>query len=188
MGAQVRTILLILLGSALPGAAAVEPSLAPQISSVFPHGGRIGSSFEVTFLGRNLDGASRLEFASPGIHARIELSGFRQVHAQVSIASQAESGSHEFRLITPSGTALGIFEAGVLLEFNEVEPNDSPASAQDISLPVMINGKADAEDADYFRFHAKAGQTIAFDITAGRNGSPLDPVLALLDERGRQIA
>src|SRR5216684_7227270 len=98
METQLRTVLLILLGGAMPAAAAVEPSLEPQIVSVFPHGGRIGSSFEVTIRGKHLDAATRLEFASPRIQTRIISSSFQQVRAQVTIAEQAESGSHEFRL------------------------------------------------------------------------------------------
>ena len=48
-----RAFLLLLLGgaAAFPGAAATEPSLAPQIATVFPHGGRLGSSFEVAIGG-----------------------------------------------------------------------------------------------------------------------------------------
>jgi len=185
-----RAFVLLLLGgaTAFPGAAATEPSLAPQVATVFPHGGRLGSTFEVAIGGANLDGASRLEFASPGIESRILSAGPRRITAQVTIAPRAETGSHEFRLFTPSGTALGMFDVGVLPEINETEPNDRPSLAQTISYPVLINGTADAEDADFFRFQANAGQTLAFDIAAARNGSPLDPVLAVLDEHGTQIA
>ena len=185
-----RTLMLLLLAGAatFPGAAATEPSLAPQMTSVFPHGGRLGSTFEVAIGGANLDGASRLEFASPGIESRILSAGARKITAQITIAARAETGAHEFRLFTPSGTALGVFDVGTLPEINEAEPNDRPGLAQTIAYPVLINGTADAEDADFFRFQANAGQTLAFDIAAARNGSPLDPVLALLDERGRQIA
>jgi hypothetical protein len=158
------------------------------MTSVFPHGGRIGSTIGLTISGRHLDGASRLEFTSAGIQAHILSSDSRQIHAQVTISPTAETGSHEFRLFTPSGTALGIFELGALPELNEAEPNDTPASAQNISYPVLINGTADAEDADCFRFKAQRGQALAFDVRAARSGSPLDPVLALLDERGQQIA
>jgi len=185
-----RAFFLLLLEGAIafPGAAATEPSLAPQIATVFPHGGRLGSSFEVAIGGANLDGASRLEFTSPGIESRIVSAGPRCITVQITIAPRAETGTYEFRLFTPSGTALGLFAVGALAEINEVEPNDRPGLAQTITYPVLINGTADAEDPDFFRFQASAGQTLAFDIAAARNGSPLDPVLALLDERGSQIA
>ena len=169
-------------------AAATEPSMAPQVSSVFPRGGRAGSSVDVTLSGANLDGASRLEFTAPGLQAAIVSADFRKIRARITIASQAETGTHEFRLFTPAGTLLGLFEVGRLPEIAEIEPNNSAAAAQAISYPVVINGRADAEDADTFRFAARAGQTLVFDILAGRNGSKLDPVLTLMDESGRQIA
>ena len=43
-------------------------------------------------------------------------------------------------------------------------------------------------DYDYFRFEAKAGQTLTFDIAAERYESPLDSVLSLLDDRGVELA
>jgi len=39
-------------------------------------------------------------------------------------------------------------------------------------------------DYDYFRFTAKAGQTVTFDVLATRNGSQLDSVIDLLDSAG----
>ncbi len=162
--------------------------MAPQIASVFPHGARIGTTAELTIRGENLDGASHLAFASPGIHTRILSAKSRKVHAQVTISPDAETGTHEFRLFTPSGTSLGVFEIGSLGELSETEPNDKPATAQEIPYPIVINGTAGAEDADFFRIRARAGQTLSLDIAAARNGSALDPALALLDEQRREIA
>src|SRR5579862_8331464 len=184
---KARTVLLLWLGCAAAFAAATEPSMAPQISSVFPRGGRAGSTVEVTLSGANLEAASRIEFTSPGLQAAIVSSDFRKIHARITIASEAETGTHEFRLFTPTGTLLGMFEVGKLPEVTENEPNDSVAAAQAITFPVVINGRADAEDADTFRFATRAGQTLVFDILAARNGSKLDPVLTLMDESGRQI-
>ena len=167
--------------------AAVEPSLAPQIASVFPRGGRQGAAFDIKISGNNLDRVARIEFTSPTIHAEIASSSARQILAHIAIGTRAEPGSIEFRLFTPSGTATGVFVVGTLPEQLESEPNDQIGSAQTIHYPILINGTAAAEDADLFRFEVQAGQTLAFDIAAARNGSPLDPVLAILDEGGREI-
>ena len=63
-------------------------------------------------------------------------------------------------------------------EILEREPNDTPAQAQVISLPVTINGHIDAgtktgekSDEDYFRFHAKKGQSLGIQVAADRLGS-----------------
>jgi hypothetical protein len=169
--------------------AAVEvPSIAPQVSSVFPHGAQQGAEVEVEFRGTHLDSAVELRFVHPAITAEILGSAFRSARARVRVGADVEAGRHDFRLITGRGAFLGVFQVGTLAERAEIEPNDSPAAAQSIRLPEMMNGVADGADADYYRFQVKAGQTLVFDINASRSASALDPVLALLDGRGREIA
>ena len=186
----VRAMLPLLVGSAAAyGAASLEaPSLAPQLGSIFPHGGRPGATLEVRIRGANLGQARRLEFARPGIQAEIVSSEFRLIRARIRIAANAEVGPHEFRLFTADGGAAGVFSVGTLPEIAETEPNNGPATAQRIEYPAMINGVADAADADFFAFRARPGQTLAFDIDAARSGSMLDPVLTILDSEGRQLA
>src|ERR1043166_204584 len=41
---------------------------------------------------------------------------------------------------------------------------------------------------DYFRFHAKKGERVIFDVNAYRSGSPLDSSLAVLDAAGKELA
>ncbi len=79
-------------------------------------------------------------------------------------------------------------------EILEQEPNNSPAQAQTVSLPVTINGhifsgpeKGDGPDQDYFRFHARKGENVTIDVAASRLGSPLDSSIEVLDAQGRDI-
>jgi hypothetical protein len=81
------------------------------------------------------------------------------------------------------------FALDVLPECLEQEPNDQPATAQRISLPVIVNGRIDpAGDSDVFRFEGRAGQKIVAEVYARRLDSPLDSVLRLTDSGGRQVA
>ncbi len=76
-----------------------------------------------------------------------------------------------------------------LPEAIETEPNDTPAAAQAVAVPVVINGRIQAPgDADYFAFQAEAGQTLALEVNARRLGSPLDSILTLYDSTGRKLA
>ncbi len=163
------------------------PSITPQVSSIFPHGGRRGTEVAVEFRGSYLDGARELIFPGQQLEGTIVSSGFRGVRAKIRIAGDAETGRHDFRLVTPRGAYFGVFYAGPLEESSEAEPNDEPERAQILTLPALVNGRADGADADYYRVHAEAGQTIVFDVAAGRLGSALDPVLTLFDARGREI-
>lgn len=178
----------VLLCCSTTGFGTELPGIAPQVSSVFPHGGKRGTELDVELRGTYLDSAKEIRFDDPGIEARIESANFRQARARVRIKPSVETGRHEFRLLTGRGAWFGVFWVGSTDESLEVEPNDSLRNAQNISVPALINGRADGADPDYYRFHADAGQTVVFDVIATRLGSALDPVLTLFDERGKELA
>jgi hypothetical protein len=76
-----------------------------------------------------------------------------------------------------------------LPECLEKEPNNEPASAQAVMLPVIVNGRIDSPgDRDVFRFEGKAGQEVVAEVLARRLDSPLDSVLQLTDSAGKQLA
>ncbi len=77
-------------------------------------------------------------------------------------------------------------------EITEQEPNDSPARATPISLPARLVGKIAREgegmsDVDFYRFHAKRGESWIFEVDAARSGSKLDSFLEVLDDKGRRV-
>ncbi len=90
--------------------------------------------------------------------------------------------------------ALGRYE-----EVAEQEPNDDLAVAQKLSIPSTVSGhirpaaaaagssRAGRADQDVFRFTARKGQTLIFDVTAQQLGSPLDSFIEVLDGNGRVV-
>ena len=81
------------------------------------------------------------------------------------------------------------FAVDTLPECFEREPNDTPAAAQPVTLPIIINGRIDQPgDEDVFRFEGHAGEQIVAEVLARRLNSPLDSVLKLTDAAGRQLA
>jgi hypothetical protein len=159
-----------------------------MVKSVFPHGIRKGSSAEVELKGENLEGAHTLHFAGKGVQGTIVTSGRTHVRARITASADAEVGTRDFRLITAHGSYVGVFDIGSLDEISEAEPNDDPRKPQKITLPVLVNGVIGNEDWDHFQFHAAAGETLAFEVMATRNGSRLDADLAILDAQGRELA
>ncbi len=81
------------------------------------------------------------------------------------------------------------FAVDTLPECLEQEPNDSPQTAQAVTLPVIVNGRIDRPgDWDVFRFEGRAGQQIIAEVYARRLESPLDSVLELTDAAGKRLA
>src|SRR5439155_8861589 len=71
----------------------------------------------------------------------------------------------------------------------EKEPNDSPRTGQNISLPAAIVGSiGKAGEVDFFRFDAKAGQQIGVQALTTAIGSKLEPILELADAAGQILA
>jgi hypothetical protein len=71
----------------------------------------------------------------------------------------------------------------------EREPNNAPAEAATLTLPVIVNGRIQAAgDVDVYAITGRAGEPIVAEITARRLGSPLDSVVELTDAAGTRLA
>ena len=131
----------------------------PFVTSAFPLGGRAGSKTTVHLTGWNLP-ASKMTMNAKGKAPGV------------------------YPLANPA-----VFMVDTLPEAFEKEPNNSPAAAQRVKLPVIVNGRIDQPgDWDVFRFQGRAGQAIVAEVYARRLDSPLDSVLKLTDAKGRQLA
>src|SRR5262249_20248524 len=68
--------------------------------------------------------------------------------------------------------------------------------ANPIPTPCVVSGRIEvAEDVDYFKFHAEAGQTFTFEVQGARIEDKIhdlqkhvDPMLTLFDADGRELA
>ena len=171
-------------------AAADEPpaTLSPLIKSIFPRGGQQGSEFLIVVRGDYLSETSAIQVAGSGVRCDVLESSESQVTAQVTIDAAAAVGQRDLRLITPRGSIIQMFQVGALSERMESEPNDDWAKAEEVSLPLIVNGKITAGDYDHFRFEAQAGQVLTSDLNSSRNGTRFDGLLSLLDSEGREIA
>ncbi len=139
----------------------------PFVTSVFPLGARPGAVTNPKIQGWNLDST---ELALPGADAA------PGIHA---LATQAKG-----KVSNPV-----LFAVEPLSEALDKEPNNSAASAQKITLPVVVNGRIDrADDWDVFQFNGKSNDMVAVEVMARRLDSPLDSVVKLTDARGRVLA
>ena len=139
----------------------------PYITSIFPLGGRVGQAVKIEADGWNLAGATISPppaDAGPGVHL---------VAAKVG---NLLSNYVPFALDT-------------LPESMETEPNDQPAQAQKVQLPLIINGRIDRPgDWDLFELEGKAGQTIVAEVYARRLASPVDSFLKVTGPDAKILA
>ena len=81
------------------------------------------------------------------------------------------------------------FALDELPECLERKPNNSPAQAQALQLPIIVNGRIGVPgDRAFFKFEGRAEQRIVAEVMARRLDSPLDSSLRLTDSAGAQIA
>ncbi len=81
--------------------------------------------------------------------------------------------------VTQTGPATGC---------NEASPNNSLSTASAISINQPASGDiCAAGDVDYYKFSAKGGDRLTFDVDAKTAGSALDPVLTLINRDGRTV-
>jgi len=139
----------------------------PYVTSIFPLGGQAGQPVKVEMEGWNLEKATLTlppADAKPGNHFLTATSG--------KFASNAVP-----------------FVLGNLPEVLDQDANDDPSKAQKVTLPVVVNGRADrAGEWDVFETEGKAGQTLVAEVHARRLGSPFDSFVKITGADGKVIA
>jgi len=133
----------------------------PFVTGIFPLGGKAGEKTSIALTGWNLPEKS-----------------FERDNGEAGITSL----NGKFFNAVP-------FAVDDLPECLEQEPNDTPETAQAVTLPVIVNGRIDHPgDWDVFRFEGKTGEPVVAEVYARRLDSPLDSVIKLTDAAGKQLA
>ena len=164
------------------------PDISPVVRTTVPAGIELGKTTEVIFRGRYLENVREIRFATPHIKAELGTHDFYELKAKLTVAPEIRPGLYAYSVITPGGVFSARIHISAIPATPETEPNNDASTAQKITLPVIIDGFIDNADYDNFRLHAEKGQTIVLDVIANRASSPLDAKLAVINERGEEIA
>lgn len=165
----------------------------PQIAHHGPLGLTPGETVELTLDGQNLQDprslwttfAARCEFA-PATD-EIAKKGERLV-CQVTVPRDEQIGIGALRIVTGEGVSNPVLVMlDDLASTVEVPDNHTAQQAQSIALPIAVDGECEQLQEDYFRFHARLGQRVSFEVVSQRLGSKLDPVLRLMKPDGKEI-
>lgn len=139
----------------------------PFVTSIFPLGGRVGEPVAIEVDGWNLEETT---LAPP----------------------PPDAAAGRYLLAAANGERLSNhvqFALDTLPECREQEPNDGPAAAQKVTLPIIVNGRADRPgDWDVYEVEGKAGETIVAEVRARRLGSPFDSFVKVTTADGQIIA
>jgi hypothetical protein len=191
----------VLVAFGLAGVSGVAHGQLPltQLFAISPPGGKQGTIVDVTITsGADLDGVKGLYFSHPGIAAAQKMSPPRlpQLAAEpvanqftVTIGADVPPGVYDVRAIGTFGVSNPrSFVVGTLAEVKEQGGNNSREKGQAIELDTVVNGTADGNNSDWYKFTAKTGQRLIVDCWAQRIDSRMDATLELYDAAGKQLA
>lgn len=182
----VRVLAFVILHLSFVNSSSAAP---PGFENIFPAGGQIGQRVAVKVAGTGLEKSSPQGWSSDPKLAILPGEKPKQFH--VGIAPDAAPGPRLIRFFTSEGaTPPRIFEVGQWEELIEKEPNDdlADAKASEAKMNVTINGVLEkAGDVDTHAIRVQKGKTITLELHGYALGSPMDPAMRLLNERGVEI-
>jgi WD40 repeat protein len=136
---------------------------APVVTGVFPLAAQRGRTTSVHVTGVNLGSGS--------------------VTAKVTVPADAKPGS---KVPVPLGRQAVGSPTVVVSEFPSVVID--PAAGADLRVPGSADGiLTKPNEAQAARFHAKKGERLLVEVLAQRAGSPVDPVVEILDAAGKPV-
>lgn len=176
----------------LAGTALADP---PSISYCLPAAAAPGRATDIKIFGGNLAGAtgfwSTLPTATCALTPGVEQNGAKadQVTYRLTLPPEVPVGIYGARLATTEGVSnVRLLMVDDLASVTDNGANKTVATAQELSLPVAVDGFCEAESFDFYKFNAVAGQRVSLECVARRLGSQLDPVIRLLDSAGHELA
>ena len=158
----------------------------PVFDHVFPAGGQVGTSVDVTVAGSGLTRITELRCS----HAAITSSTEDGKQFRLKIPDSVPHGHYDISALTESGlSSVRSFMVGPLPEQSEAAVNDLLDDSEPVSIDSLTNGRIEkAGDVDHFAFTAKRGQRVVVECLAERIDSPLRAVLQVFNATGRRLA
>lgn len=173
---------------------AVDSSAAqsPVIHRTVPLAIRPVKSPQIRFVGENLSGATELWTSFPAQPIRVLDNGSnakKDVSFALNLPADQARGLGAVRLVATNGISdfqWILFDS--LPASVNAETNKTLAAALKLMLPSAVDGIAAEVTSHFFQFTLKKGKRVAIEVMAARLGSAMDPVLRVLDVKGRELA
>lgn len=183
----------------------------PRLTILTPTGGKIGTSFEVTFTGTECEEPTGLLFSHPGITGapiipelpkpKLDPKTMKPDPKEkepvrppitkftVTVAKDVPVGFYDVRLVNKNGVSNPRrFVVGDLVEVAEKEPNNDVEQAQKVEIGTTISGAiAAGTDVDYVLFAGKKGQRVLVSCLTTSIDSRLDPEIRIINAKGQEL-
>lgn len=155
-----------------------------RLHTIFPPGGTIGQTVEVTVTGADLEELKELWVSDFRIKATLVSNKFN-----VTIDTNAMPGIREARAIGRFGASNPRrFLVDSLPQVLDAGTNQAFASAQAMDLDSAVAGRATAGAVDFFKVKLSERQNVIFHCEARHLDSRMQPVMFLLDAGGKELA
>lgn len=178
----------------------------PQVTHAFPPAVSLGKTAEIEVFAAlgNVASARQVVFQGGGLRAEVvppsDKARPRPGLARLRVTADPGTtvGPREFRLVTSEGVStvgqLLVVDQPVVMESPGAHPTHEKAHPLRVGT-VTCGQIAAREEVDAYKVDLKAGQEVTFAVTSFRfffkrhsQVPPIDPVLALLDSSGRELA
>ncbi|MEP7361766.1 MAG: DVUA0089 family protein [Acidobacteriota bacterium] len=165
--------------------AAGQSRVDPKLLSIHPFTGKRGSTFVATVRGSGLSGAQSVRVENSPLEIVIQgtqpeppqesnsrnKTPIELVTIRVTVPDGAQPGRYPIRLITSNGVsnALPLYVSDLPVMEEPAGLHDSKVSAVPVTaVPTAFAGRLSRRgEADFYSFHADAGQTFTFGVISG---------------------
>lgn len=163
----------------------------PQLLTVAPMGGRVGTTVEVIISHQHVDTARDLLFSTPTVTATpvLDADG-RPVPDRflVTIAADAPVGVHDARILSRLGVSSPrSFSVGDLPEVIRTTTNTSITEAFPLPTNSVCNAATTDRAIDYYSFQALKGRRVVVECNTTGIDSKLNAVVIVADARGNDL-
>lgn len=119
-----------------------------------------------------------------GGQAQVKLEGYKMDAAPIAVKG-VPSDKDEFVAMVRPEVAAGVAFNELRLDLGQYPEVEATSAKQQMAIPSIVNGKLQQEAT--FRFQAKKGEELVFEVLGKRAGADLDSHLEVLDANGKQI-
>lgn len=162
----------------------IEAHDRPFVTNVHPLGVRAGETASLEPVGYGLAANTASSATADG-----EVSATPSV--DFTVPAGAPPGGRTVQLPYNGGLSnpVAVFVTDLPHTVEVEDAGSTPTDAASVASPGAVSGRIGRDaDVDCYSFDARKGERLSFEVVARRSRSALDPVLRLLDAKGKRLA